>query len=530
MTARLVVFTGDLNYSVRANIVAIDDAAGGEVDWLILLHTQLRSTRQILHNQWRNAQRHGWRWIPHTAADVLIKLGAANTPAAARNAPGYATTPEGFSVRPRISLHRVNLHAPAAVELARQFSPDLGLSLAAPILRDPLFSVPRHGTLNLHKGRVPQYRGMPPAFWELWNDESEVGCTVHRVEAALDAGPIVAEQAVPRAAYSTLRGLQLTLDDVGIGLMRDAVLATLDGTVQARPQPPGGRTWRSPTLAQRAALARKVSRQAPALPLDPAPKRLARELVFAAWLGWSRWLWRAAARRRVTILLYHRVSDDARDNLTVGIEQFDRQIALLRRRCDMLSLDEALTLTTPRPSVRPAVCITFDDGYEDNYRHAAPILRRHNVAAAFFVATGIVGTDSPFPHDIRRGNPPIPVMTWSQLRELRHDGFTIGSHSVTHIDCAREPEDVVVRELAQSRDQLYRELGTKRPLFAYPYGGRENMTAERLLLVREAGYAGCLSAYGGVNSIPIDPYDIRRSAVYWAFSDRAVLARCTGLT
>src|SRR5262249_28366355 len=138
---------------------------------------------------------------------------------------------------------------------------------------------------------------------------------------------------------------------------------------------------------------------------------------------------------RVAVLLYHRVSDDARDNLTVGIEQFDRQMALVRKHCRVVSIDDVVT-GRGVVSGTPTVCITFDDGYLDNYLHAMPILLKHAIPAAFFVSTGIVGTERAFPHDLRRGNQNLPVMNWDQLREMRDRGFTIGSHSVSHIDCA----------------------------------------------------------------------------------------------
>src|SRR5688572_31504720 len=54
-----------------------------------------------------------------------------------------------------------------------------------------------------HKGRVPDYRGMPPAFWELWNDETSVGCTVHWVAEKLDTGDVVRETTVRRDRKST---------------------------------------------------------------------------------------------------------------------------------------------------------------------------------------------------------------------------------------------------------------------------------------------------------------------------------------
>ena len=233
---------------------------------------------------------------------------------------------------------------------------------------------------------------------------------------------------------------------------------------------------------------------------------------------------------RITVLLYHRVSDDARDNLTVGIAQFERQMALLRQHCHVLSIDEVVQCETVPASKRPLVAVTFDDGYADNFLHAAPILMRHRIPAAFFVSTGIVGTGSGrFPHDVRRGNPPIPVMSWDQIRCLRDWGFSIGSHSVTHIDCAAEPEERVRSELAESRETLDRELGTRDPIFGYPYGGRHHMTAQRLELVRQAGYSACLSAYGGSNVVRVDRFNVLRRGIHWQFSDSAFLFECLGL-
>jgi peptidoglycan/xylan/chitin deacetylase (PgdA/CDA1 family) len=112
---------------------------------------------------------------------------------------------------------------------------------------------------------------------------------------------------------------------------------------------------------------------------------------------------------------------------------------------------------------------------------------------------------------------------------MHQGGFVIGSHSANHIDCASEPEEKVRAELAESRDRLRQELGSVDPLlFAYPYGGRQHMTADRLELVKAAGYAGCLSAYGGANVGSVDRYDIRRRGIHWEYSDRAFLLACLG--
>jgi peptidoglycan/xylan/chitin deacetylase (PgdA/CDA1 family) len=523
---RIVVFTGDPSHSVRACVVAIDEAMRG-LEWLVLVHAPRKTPAIVARNQWRNLRRNGWRWIPYQLRDLRDRR-RRRPDAATIGTPGDAYSARSLLARGNVDVRRVDdLNDAAVAVLVGEFAPDLGLSLAAPILRDPLFSLPRLGTLNLHKGALPRYRGMPPAFWELWNGEREIGCSVHRVDARLDAGDVVCAASVARARYSTLRGLQLALDAKGIELVVRAVTATLAGTARPSPQGDGGTTYRKPTLRQMAELEGRLARDAPNA--RPRAVALARDAAYGIAVGVARASRAMHATRSITVLLYHRVSDDARDNLTVGIEQFDRQMALLRRHCEVLSLSQVLAADAIAPSRAPRVCVTFDDGYLDNYENAVPSLLRHAVPAAFFVSTGMIGTDRPFPHDVRRGAARPPAMSWDQLRTMRDRGFTIGSHTVTHIDCAAEPESTVAAELDESRDDLARRLGVVTPCFAYPYGGRQHMTPARLELVKRAGYAACLSAYGGFNAGRVDRYNVLRAAVDWTFSDSAFLARCMGV-
>jgi peptidoglycan/xylan/chitin deacetylase (PgdA/CDA1 family) len=119
-------------------------------------------------------------------------------------------------------------------------------------------------------------------------------------------------------------------------------------------------------------------------------------------------------------------------------------------------------------------------------------------------------------------------MRWEHVLDMHEKGFTIGSHSVTHIDCAAEPEATVVGELEESLAELRHRLGLRDVYFAYPYGGREHMTPARLARVKETGYAACLSAYGGSNIGRIDRFNIVRGGIHWGFSDQAFISRCFG--
>ncbi|MDQ4120856.1 MAG: hypothetical protein M3209_05375 [Acidobacteriota bacterium] len=97
-----------------------------------------------------------------------------------------------------IPVHFVpDFHKSEAIESMRAAEADLGVIYGTNIIKESVFSLPRLGSINLHQGLAPFYRGSAPVFWELYNDESEVGITVHKVAAKVDAGDIVLQETVP---------------------------------------------------------------------------------------------------------------------------------------------------------------------------------------------------------------------------------------------------------------------------------------------------------------------------------------------
>jgi len=525
---KVVIITGGFSlYSVRKGIVELVRTFP-QIEWMILEGAPQKSVRVLLRNQWRNIKKNGWRWVPYQARDLMARLFLKwrQLTSASGSAPGAQYSASAVLRLPNVRYHRVpDVHSEDALAQVRAFGPDLAVSLAAPILKAPLFEIPRRGTLNLHKGKLPDYRGMPPAFWEFVNGEPEVGCTIHRVDSGLDTGPILVERSLPRSRYSTVRGMQLALDELGVQLTCEALRLLREETVIWKSQNAGGRTHTKPTLRQVAAMGKRLSNDS-GLQLKRVCKevffwsyvRLARPLA-ARYLGWRN-------RQRVIVLLYHRVSDELRDSLTVGIEQFDAQMEWLGCHHQVVGIADIIHGNVPRDTARPVIAVTFDDGYLDNYEHAVPILLRHQVPAAFFVSTGMIGTTEGFPHDLKRLGKALPTMTWDHLRHMRDLGFVIGSHTVTHLDCGSAGLDTVRRELIESRDTLKRNLSLDEVFFAYPFGGRANMNPAVLQMVKELGYAGCLSAYGGCIRGPVDSYNIERPGIganYTMLAFRAAL-------
>ncbi len=98
------------------------------------------------------------------------------------------------------------------------------------------------------------------------------------------------------------------------------------------------------------------------------------------------------------VLIYHRVNrlDSDPQRLSVTPENFDTQMELLSRKFNPVSLRELMDgLSHGRVRDR-AVVVTFDDGYEDNYLNARPILEKHSLPATIYVASGYSGTNREF--------------------------------------------------------------------------------------------------------------------------------------
>jgi peptidoglycan/xylan/chitin deacetylase (PgdA/CDA1 family) len=228
------------------------------------------------------------------------------------------------------------------------------------------------------------------------------------------------------------------------------------------------------------------------------------------------------------ILLYHRVSDDYKDSVTVGVDQFKRHIKIIMDKYEIVPLSSIDEIKKKR-IINPLVSITFDDGYADNYE-AARFLSSRNINATFFISTGIIGTDRPFPHDIKRLKKLVPALSWEQVSDMVQWGHSFGSHTADHTNLASLSVDEALLQIAKGQQDLQKRLGdiASLGLFAYPYGSKEDLPEEVRDSLPKIGVKYCFSAYGGINHSNFDDSDIRRQSVNYAFSDLAFKAALEG--
>ena len=220
-------------------------------------------------------------------------------------------------------------------------------------------------------------------------------------------------------------------------------------------------------------------------------------------------------RAPVCVLFYHRIADTSPNDWTLPVVEFRRQLDWLARRFDFVSLQEAQRRLSVGKSRRPAVAITFDDGYGENCDAAIPLLLKRRVPFTYFVSTRIIRDQTAFPHDLETGIRLRPN-TITELRAMADAGVEIGAHSCTHADLGKSIDPDWLRdEIVGSIEDIEHWTGRRPQSFAFPYGQITNFTPEAMRVARVAGVRAVCSAYGAYNlpervSKEWGPFHLRR--------------------
>lgn len=237
--------------------------------------------------------------------------------------------------------------------------------------------------------------------------------------------------------------------------------------------------WRMPTLGSGAKEGIDYGKNYPyrsfKLPAEILRERIATE---------------AARSVRLPILMYHYIESvaDPKDTLRVKLSAtpavFERQMAALQKggyqtffARDIPDLINHLQNLSGR-----SVVITVDDGYDDFYTGAFPILKKYQTKATVYIMANYIN---------RHGY----LKDW-QIKELIKSGLVeIGSHTLDHADLRSLRKDMAKKEIAESKLRLEKEFGIQIFSFAYPYG---SFSKEAIALVKSAGYTSAVSVVPGV--------------------------------
>lgn len=144
-----------------------------------------------------------------------------------------------------------------------------------------------------------------------------------------------------------------------------------------------------------------------------------------------------------------------------------------------------------RRNKRRFVCITFDDGYRDNYTLAYPMLKRLNVPFSVYVTTGFI--DNKLPMWWYKGEQ--LGLSIEELKALDADPLcTIGAHTLSHPKLDAISRKQQYQEIAESKQTLETLLGHEVRHFSFPHGSHNDNV---LAICSEIGFQTVVQSWGG---------------------------------
>jgi hypothetical protein len=172
---KIVFLVGSDSASTRAAVESVCRLPG-IVPAGVVLDTFTPPASARFRNLRRNIRKEGYSYVLRRALNALVDATEAAMDRAsyrsqarallAKAFPDMAYSLEDLCAKEGMPLIEAgNLNSPEAVEKIRRTNADLGIVLGTRILKRDTFSAPRLGSINLHKGSVPDYRGTPPGFW-----------------------------------------------------------------------------------------------------------------------------------------------------------------------------------------------------------------------------------------------------------------------------------------------------------------------------------------------------------------------------
>lgn len=281
--------------------------------------------------------------------------------------------------------------------------PDLIVVFGGKILKGAWLTAAKFGTINLHYGILPAYRGGKSTEFALYHgDLHEIGASLHYVDSGIDTGPLISKHYVSPLGITSIDALLAKVYQAGF----DGLLAEIERLVKTRSR----RLLGSNEATQYICL---QSRNYKAKDFNSKVQaRAEQRLTLINSLEWPYYsrLYslhstpnQAVFEKKkrlpkklgngVYIILFHTIFDpddhtnweSSYNKVATPIDFFEEHIDYLSNNADAVRLEEIPALFRSGDVDRPLFCITFDDAYLSCLTKAAPVLEKHNIQPTLFV-------------------------------------------------------------------------------------------------------------------------------------------------
>lgn len=207
-------------------------------------------------------------------------------------------------------------------------------------------------------------------------------------------------------------------------------------------------------------------------------------------------------RYRTVVLTYHRVRDDGRHtDISVSVKQFERQLKYLSNAFIIAPLGQAVRwIQNGHHFTNDVVSVTFDDGYEDNYTHALPLLWRYKTPATIFLVSDLIDRSD-------------QMLSTEQIKAMQAFQIDFGSHTASHPVLSEQPVHEINMEIQHSKKELENALDTPISMFAYPKGKRRHYNAAAISALKKAGYSAAFTTENGPLKATDPIYELKRNGI-----------------
>jgi peptidoglycan/xylan/chitin deacetylase (PgdA/CDA1 family) len=211
------------------------------------------------------------------------------------------------------------------------------------------------------------------------------------------------------------------------------------------------------------------------------------------------------------VLMYHAIHPDE-DVLSIHPDIFKHQISWLNKNnFRVISLVElAEHIKHKRDLPEKTIALTFDDGFRSIYDFAFPVLQEFGFSATVFLVAGYCEKTNDWP-----GQPAMlrrrELLDWDQILQMDAAGIEFGAHTLTHLRLDQQPDELVEREILESKYMIEDVLGHPIYSFAYPYG-RTSDTARQVV---GQNFSVACGTHLGLVGLHSDPIDLERVEIYY---------------
>lgn len=175
-------------------------------------------------------------------------------------------------------------------------------------------------------------------------------------------------------------------------------------------------------------------------------------------------------KNEILILMYHRVNDEIKKELSVKKNSFKWHMKyLINKNFKVISINEAIEKIIKNEINDRYVVLTFDDGYDDYYYNAFPVLKKYDFKSILYIVSEYVGQKRKFWWD--KDLEYSELLDWNKIKELIDSNLVdIGSHTCNHIDLKNLDIKEMEYEIIGSKNNIENKLGIVIEHFAYPRG------------------------------------------------------------